>query len=33
MLDNIRIGNKIYIGFGLVLTILGVIAGLSIYAN
>ena len=33
MLDNIRIGNKIYIGFGLVLTILAVFAGISIYSN
>ncbi len=33
MLDNIRIGNKIYIGFGLVLAILTVFAGISIYSN
>ena len=33
MLNNIRIGNKIYIGFGLVLAILTVFAGISIYSN
>ncbi len=33
MLNNIRIGRKIYAGFGIVLFILTAIAGLSVYAN
>ncbi|MDQ0422561.1 methyl-accepting chemotaxis protein [Peteryoungia aggregata LMG 23059] len=33
MMNNIYIGNKIYIGFGLVLSILTVFAGISIHSN
>ncbi|MFN4205295.1 MAG: methyl-accepting chemotaxis protein [Agrobacterium albertimagni] len=33
MLDNMKIGNKIYLGFGSVLLVLGVIAGAGIYSN
>jgi methyl-accepting chemotaxis protein len=33
MLNNIRIGRKIYAGFGIVLFVLAAIAGLSIYSN
>ncbi|EKF58078.1 methyl-accepting chemotaxis protein [Agrobacterium albertimagni AOL15] len=33
MLDNMKIGNKIYLGFGSVLLVLSVIAGAGIYSN
>jgi methyl-accepting chemotaxis protein len=33
MLNNIRIGKKIYAGFGLVLAVLAAIAALSVYSN
>jgi methyl-accepting chemotaxis protein len=33
MLNNIRVGRKIYAGFGIVLAILVAISGLSIYSN
>ncbi|MDZ7871768.1 MAG: hypothetical protein U5N27_00415 [Rhizobium sp.] len=33
MLNNMKIGSKIYLGFGSVLLVLGVIAGAGVYSN
>ncbi|QEE47023.1 HAMP domain-containing protein [Rhizobium sp. WL3] len=33
MLDNMKIGSKIYLGFGSVLVVLGVVAGAGVYSN